>query len=210
MRGAGTMRRMKEGAAEAERQRVAEELRQVRAAAREAGSDEPATLPPPRGVSAPAALPPLSKVAAAAAPRRPDAGAVAALREARPIGPGRGVRGRLVGWLRRLLAPSFEAQGAFNARQAQLDAELLDYVDARLDVTHRHYDHVLGLHGRRMNEIDERHVLLQRDLVSHVHDLVKRIDLVLSEAERGRLSLEAALREVRARLVRLEESLRSG
>jgi hypothetical protein len=36
---------------------------------------------------------------------------------------------------------------------------------------------------------------------------VKRIDLVLSEAERGRLSLEFALQDLRARLRRLEERL---
>jgi hypothetical protein len=46
--------------------------------------------------------------------------------------------------------------------------------------------------------------------VAHVHDLVKRIDLVLSEAERGRLGLEFALAEVRTRLVRLEEGRKAG
>jgi hypothetical protein len=203
------MRRMDDGATDAERERVADELRRVREAARDAGADEPAALPPHPEPGPPAALPPLADIAAAPAPRRPDAGAIAALRDARPAAPG-GLAGRLARLARRLLDPGFEAQAAFNARQAQLDGELLDYVDARLDVTHRHYDHVLGLHGRRMNEIDERHVLLQRDLVSHVHDLVKRIDLVLSEAERGRLSLESALRDVRARLLRLEERLHRG
>jgi hypothetical protein len=59
-----------------------------------------------------------------------------------------------------------------------------------------------------MGEIDERHLILQEELVAHVHDLVKRIDLVLSTAERGRLSLEFALRDVRTRLARLEERLR--
>ena len=41
------------------------------------------------------------------------------------------------------------------------------------------------MHGRHMDEIDERHLILQEELVAHVHDLVKRIDLVLAEAERG-------------------------
>ena len=41
-------------------------------------------------------------------------------------------------------APVLEAQVAFNAQQVQLDNELLDYVDARLAATHRHYDAVLG------------------------------------------------------------------
>jgi metal-dependent hydrolase (beta-lactamase superfamily II) len=109
-----------------------------------------------------------------------------------------------------MLQPTLAAQADFNARQAQLDRELLDYLDARSEATHRHYDHVLGLYGRRMDEIDERHVLLSRELVAHVHDLVKRIDLVLSEAERGRLSLESALRDLRARLARLEERLPPG
>ena len=39
-----------------------------------------------------------------------------------------------------------------------------------------------------MGEIDERHLILQEELVAHVHDLVRRVDLVLSEAERGRLA----------------------
>ena len=61
-----------------------------------------------------------------------------------------------------------------------------------------------------MAEIDQRHLIVQEELVAHVHDLVKRIDLVLGEAERGRLSLEFALKEVRARLGQLEERLRRG
>ena len=48
-------------------------------------------------------------------------------------------------------------------------------------------------------------MILQEELVAHVHDLVKRIDLVLSEGERGRLGLENALKEVRRRLDALSE-----
>ena len=48
----------------------------------------------------------------------------------------------------------------------------------------------------------------QRTVVlAHVHDLVRRIDLVLAEAEKGRLGLERDLRDVRERLRRLEERL---
>jgi hypothetical protein len=53
-------------------------------------------------------------------------------------------------------------------------------------------------------------MILQEELVAHVHDLVKRIDLVLAEAEQGRVGLEHGLRDVRARLVRLEERLFRG
>jgi hypothetical protein len=117
----------------------------------------------------------------------------------------RGLLGRLV---LRALGPVLDAQVAFNSNQVRFDNELLAYVDARIDAVHRHYDAVLGTHGRHMGEIDERHLILQEELVAHVHDLVKRIDLVLSTAERGRLSLEFALRDVRTRLLRLEDGLR--
>jgi len=111
---------------------------------------------------------------------------------------------------RRLIAPFVAAQTAWNSRQVQLDNEVLEYIDRRLADTHAHYDRVLGIHGRHMQDIDERHLILQEELVAHVHDLVKRIDLVLGEAEKGRLSLEFALREVRGRLARLEERLDRG
>jgi hypothetical protein len=109
--------------------------------------------------------------------------------------------------LRRVLAPFADAQVAFNSRQVQLDNQMLEHFEARLAETHRHYDEVLGHYGQRLNDADERHRILERELVAHVHDLVKRIDLVLSEGERNRLSLETTLRDVRARLVRLEERL---
>jgi len=203
------MRRMGEPTSDAERLRVADELRRVREAAGDAaGEGALAELPPHPEPAPPAALPRVTDPVAGPPPRRPDAGSVVALAAAQPAPGGRA--GALARWVRRLLAPSLDAQAAFNARQARLDGEILDYVESRFDETHRHYDHVLGLHGRRMNEIDERHVLLQRDLVSHVHDLVRRIDLVLSGSERGRVSLESALRDVRARLARIEERLHRG
>ena len=85
--------------------------------------------------------------------------------------------------------------------------QVLDYIDAQVQETHRHYDAVLGIHGRHMGEIDERHLILQEELVTHVHDLVRRIDLVLAEAERGRLGLERDLRDLRDRARQLEERL---
>jgi hypothetical protein len=118
--------------------------------------------------------------------------------------------GALGRFVRRLLAPLFDSQNAFNSSQVQLDNALLSYLDERLDVTRRHYDRVLGAHERHLADIDERHLILQEELVVHVHDLVERIDLVLAEAEKGRLSLEFALRDVRSRLARLEERLPRG
>lgn len=118
-----------------------------------------------------------------------------------------GVLGRLA---QRLLAPLVEAQSAWNARQAEWNSRLLAYVDARSDRTHRHYDEVLGVHGRHMADIDQRHLQLQEDLVSHVHDLVRRIDLVFSESERGRLALELELQDLRQRLLDLEKRLARG
>ena len=114
----------------------------------------------------------------------------------------RGLWGRLAD---RLLRAFRERQQAFNARQVQFDNELLAHLEARLHETHRHYDAVLGLHARHMAEVDERHLILQEELVAHVHDLVKRIDLALAEGEKGRLGLESALRDLRARLKQLEE-----
>jgi hypothetical protein len=199
------------GDAADERERVAEELRRIRESVRDAASQDPrAPLPPAPAVAEPQVLPELRPLQAPEPPRRPDTGSVQALWPAQPARAPGGLKGALASLVRRVLRPTLAAQADFNARQAQLDKELLDYLDARTDATHRHYDHVLGLYGRRMDEIDERHVLLSRELVAHVHDLVKRIDLVLSETERSRLSLESALRDVRARLARLEERLPRG
>lgn len=191
-----------------EREAIAERLRRIREAVRDraAGAEAAPVLPAPLETWTPEPVPSEASPEPPAAPVRPDAGAVNALWETQPA-PVPGLLGRLARRLHRLLAPWFGAQVSFNARQVQLDNEILDYVDARFETTHRHYDTVLGIHGRHMGEVDERHLILQEELVAHVHDLVRRIDLVLSEAERGRLSLEFALREVRSRLARLEEAL---
>lgn len=191
-----------------ERERAAAELRRIREAVRER-----ALLEPPKAESAEVAArrdpedrraEPVAEPASV--PARPDGSAVNASWDV-STAPARGVLGRLV---RRALSPFVGAQVAWNAQQVRLDNAILDYVDARLDATHRHYDNVLGIHGRHIQDANERHLILQEELVAHVHDLIKRIDLVLGESEKGRLSLEFALRDVRHRLVRLEEGLGRG
>src|SRR5262245_53280793 len=190
-----------------ERERVAEELRRVREAVRQRALLTPASPGPAPTLRDPAPVPREPEPPPPEPLRPPDGSAVngtwdTSLAEARG-----GPLGRIV---RRFLAPILEMQTAFNARQVQLDNELLAYIDQRFDATHRHYDRVLGIHSHHMEDIDERHLILQEELVAHVHDLVKRIDLVLAEAEKGRLSLEFALRDIRARLSRLEEHLPPG
>jgi len=140
-------------------------------------------------------------------PAPPDATAV---NEAWPAEgePPRGLAGLVHRVAFRLLGGRFEAQRAWNAHQVRLDNELLRYVEERFAATHRHYDRLLGREGRRLDEVDERHVLLERELVTHVQDLVRRIDIVLAESSRGRAGQELVLADLRARLARLEEALR--
>jgi hypothetical protein len=193
-----------------ERARIADELRRIREGVRDRALLEPggreAAPPPvvrtPEAPRMPEAAPPPPP------PRRPDNAGVNDSWRIRSVPAGGGITGRLARAMRGMLGPILEAQEAFNSRQVQLDNELLAYIDARLEATHRQYDDVLGIHGRHMGEIDERHLILQEELVAHVHDLVRRVDLVLSEAERGRLSLEFALRDLRTRVERLEERVR--
>lgn len=140
-------------------------------------------------------------------PTPPDS---APVNEAWPAEPAsrQGAWGALERWLCRLLGARFAAQREFNARQVRLDNELLRYLEERLAATHRHYDALLGALGQRLDEADERHRLLERELVRHVQDLVRRIDVVLLEANRDRQALLHALEDARARLVRLEQGLR--
>ena len=193
-----------------ERERVAEELRRVRDAVRDralAGAPSGRALPAHREVATPGPMPPDDAPPPPNQPPRPDnadLNQLWALRGALEQG---GLRRMVTRGLGRLLAGLIDRQQAFNSRQVQFDNALLDYIDARLQETHRHYDAILGIHGRHMGEIDERHLIMEEELVAHVHDLVKRIDLVLGESERGRLGLEFALRDIRARLLRLEEQL---
>lgn len=189
-----------------ERDDVAAELVRVREEARAAPvTTAPALAPPlprPAVAGRTESLPPPEPV-----PAPPDATAV---NEAwRVEGPSRrGLLGLVQRFAFRLLGGPFEAQRAWNAHQVRLDNELLRYVEERLAATHRHYDRLLGLHGRRQDEIDERHVLLERELVAHVQDLARRIDLVLAESSRGRAGQELVLSDLRARLAQLEEALR--
>jgi hypothetical protein len=191
-----------------DRQQVADELRRVREAVRaRALHQRAATLPAARAVEVPGPMPADPVPAPIAATPRPDNAALNAGWRVRDTLGGGGWRRLLARGLGRVLARVLDAQESFNSRQVQFDNALLHYIDARLDATHRHYDEVLGLHGRHMGEIDERHLIVQEELVTHVHDLVRRIDLVLAEAERGRLGLERDLRDVRDRVRQLEERL---
>ena len=189
-----------------EREEDAERLRRIREEVRARALMDPPRLPDAKPPAAPARLPPVESPGTEVPPARPDAAEVNATWETGRA-PAPGLFARLV---RRALAPFVDAQAAWNARQVQLDNRLLEYLDARFDFTHRQYDRVLGVHGKRLEEVDERHLILQEELVQHVHDLVKRIDLVLAEAEKGRHSLEFALRDLRNRLERLEEKLARG
>jgi hypothetical protein len=191
-----------------ERAQLAAELSRIRDEVRDRAllDGAPMASLPPVATRKPEMPPQAPETEAEPPPSGPDTTAVNASWDVGRFVPG-GLLGRLVG---RLLAPLAQAQTAWNARQVQLDNELLDYVEKRFDATHRHYDRVLGIHGSHMKDVDERHLILQEELVAHVHDLVKRIDLVLGEGEKGRLSLEFALRDVRSRLARLEEQLGRG
>ena len=193
-----------------EREKVADELRRIREGVRERALLEPTTAPPARDVHVATPHPLPETPAAAALPARPDNDAVNHTWDVRAAGRAGGLRGALDRLVRWALQPVLDAQVAFNSRQVQLDNELLAYLDARVDAAHRHYDAVLGIHRRHLAEVDERHLILQEELVAHVHDLVARIDLVLSESERGRLGLESSLRDVRERLRRLEERGKAG
>jgi hypothetical protein len=191
-----------------DRQQVAEELRRVREAVRARGlHDGPATLPAAAAVKVPGPMPPDRAPVALETIPRPDNTSLNEGWRVRDVLGGGGWRRLLARGLGRLLARVLEAQESFNSRQVQFDNAILAYIDARLEATHRHYDDVLGLHGRHMGEIDERHLILQEELVAHVHDLVRRIDLVLGEAERGRLGLERELRDLRERARQLEERI---
>lgn len=101
-----------------------------------------------------------------------------------------------------------EAQVRFNSDQVQLDNALVTWTAEHFAATHRHYDAVLARMQQRMDDIDLRHRELERELVRHVHEMARRIDVVLGEGEKGRVSHEAALRSVRERLRALEERLR--
>jgi hypothetical protein len=195
-----------------ERERVAEELRRVREAVRQRallGGDAAPEMPAPRPVTRTWPSPGEPETPPTPPPAPPDAAAVNAAWRVEPEAR-RGLAGFLARLVERLLGPRLEAQVAFNSRQVQLDNELLAYLQARVEATHRHYDAVLGGVGRHLAEIDERHLILQEELVAHVQDLVKRIDLALAESEKQRRSLDVALQALRTRVDRLENAPRRG
>ena len=109
--------------------------------------------------------------------------------------------------LRFVLGPFVEQQAEMNSAQVKFDNQLIEYIDERLDRISTHYDLLLGLHGKRMEEIDERHLILQQELIQHVHDLIKRIDFVFETAEQNHLYLEGFLREVRDEIQALADRL---
>jgi hypothetical protein len=113
------------------------------------------------------------------------------------------LRGPLQRMLRFALGPFIESQVELNSAQVKFGNEFVGYVDKRMDHLSAHYGGILGLHGKRIDEIDERHLILQQELIQHVHDLVKRIDYVFETAEQNHLYLEGFLREIREELVEL-------
>jgi hypothetical protein len=152
-------------------------------------------------------------------PRSPDRNQLNALWDvARALDtPPQGRLGRLLEPLRRpilrvvrfALGPFVEHQNEMNSAQVRFDNDIVSYMDERMDRLAAHYDQMLGLHGKRMEEIDERHLILQQELVQHVHDLVKRIDFVFETAEQNHLYLEGFLRELREELQRLATEMGS-
>ena len=184
---------------------MARELDHIRREARGRADAEGRTalVPPPTPV--PEVVRPAPRPAAAAAPALPAPPDAAPVNEAWRTEPvGGGVVRR---WLERALRPRLDAQVAFNARQAQLDNALIEWLLARFAATHDHYDRLHHTATGRMDDIDERHLQLQERLVVHVHELVRRIDFVLEASERSRLSAEADLRRLSARVEELEKRL---
>jgi hypothetical protein len=185
---------------------VVREIAAAREAAREAADAAAGAYaaPAPLVVEVVPAPEPEPAPAAQALPAPPDASSVnASWRAPEPAGGLRGVA-------ERLLAQPLQAQQRFAADQVRLDNELLAYLAERFAATHRHYDAILAAHARRMNDIDQRHLQLQERLVVHVHELVGRIDLVLEASERSRLSAQADLRRLQARVEELERRLGRG
>lgn len=185
-------------------------LRELRERARSESRLESKLPPYPLPAGSRAPLGGIEPVEPASEPRSPDRSKlneifdVSRALDAPPGGALGRILSRLRGPLRRVirfaLGPLIERQVEMNSAQVRFDNELVAYVDARLDRMSSHYDKVLGLHGKRMEEIDERHLILQQELIQHVHDLVKRIEFVFETAEQNHLYLEGDLREVRERV----------
>ncbi len=100
-----------------------------------------------------------------------------------------------------------DQQTQVNSAQVRFNNEIVEYLDTRLDRVSEHYDQVLGLHGKRMEEIDERHLILQQELIRHVHDLVERIEFVFESAESNHLYTEGVLREAKEEIGELKSKV---
>jgi hypothetical protein len=190
---------------------LAEKLRSVRDEARNAPHERPSL---PAGPEPSEAVAPLPEVASedvateVTSPEREDLNALWNV----ATSPSQGFLGKVISPLRGLaqrllLGPVVERQVRMNSAQVRFDNEAIEYVDDRLDRMARHYDRVLGLHGKRMEEIDERHRILQQELIRHVHDLVERIEFVFETAETNHLQVDGALRETREELKALVKRL---
>lgn len=199
---------------------LVEGLRKLREEARR--DPEPRPELPPRNAepSLVKPLPSLRELYSDPAPRSPDRetlnaswNAVELARAARSAGLFRRLTAPFGRWIARVVAsftgPVAEKQVEWNSAQVRFDNELVEYLDARLDGLSQNYDRVLGLHGKRMEEIDERHLILQQELIRHVHDLVERIEFVFESAEQNHLYLEATLRETREELDALRKRIDS-
>ena len=184
---------------------MARELDRIRQEARARADAEGRTALVPPPAPTPGVVRPVPRPEPAPAPALPAPPDAAPVNEAWRAEPAEG--GVVRRWLERALRPRLDAQVAFNARQAQLDNSLLEWLLARFAATHDHYDRLHHTATGRMDDIDERHLQLQERLVVHVHELVRRIDFVLEASERGRLSAEAELRRLSARVEELEKRL---
>jgi hypothetical protein len=201
------------------KEKLVSELRAAREEARLHPDESPRLVPYAVELPSRKILPPLDTRETEAAPVSPGRDQLNELWNVSEAGgeAPRGTVGRLLRPLRTPLArlvrfalgPVIERQVRLNSAQVRFDNELVGYVDERFDRMSRHYDRVLGLHGRRMEEIDERHLILQQELIRHVHDLVARIELVFEAAEQNHLYLEGTLRETREEISRIAERLAS-
>ena len=190
-----------------ERQASAEALARVSEAARgvDAPRDAAAVLGPEPIVTLPPAAPAVAPAPTWNPPSPPDLGPVNASWPA-PVERKTGPMGAILESTR---AKDHAAQVKFNSDQVQFDNALVEWVCAHFAATHRHYDSVISGMQQRMDDIDARHRSLEREVVRHVHEMARRIDVVLGEGEKGRVAHEAALRSVRERLRALEETLRN-
>jgi hypothetical protein len=187
-----------------ERRELVEHLRSVRDEARDAPQDRP-SLPeraaPARRAEALTKIADSKETKGFSSPAREQLNASWNVADATP----QSFLGKLIWPLRRFVrriavGSLVERQVQLNSAQVRFDNEVIEYVDARLDRMGQHYDRVLGLHGKRMEEIDERHLILQQELIRHVHDLVERIEFVFESAETNHLQVDGALRETREEL----------